>query len=216
MPYFRYKKISTSTFFRWRKKNNFRRVGKIYGNFKLRLVLSARVASTLQQAKQWHMKNQPLDSIQLVLHAKSILKLCWTLAMVKKHIFFILNATSPSPILILLTFHLFFYCLGWKQWKLLCIAIWQWEKDAANLGQSLFFAIFPVLTPAVASSGKINFYSLEIFLLQMEIGNFKSRLFNFSSRFWIHVKLILSGTKTAINFSDSSSLTLNRWSISSS
>lgn len=78
--------------------------------------------------KQWHMNNQPLSLpllplAQLVLHSKSILKLCWTLGMVKKHIFLI---SLHSSALILLTFHLFFYCSGWKQWKkLLCIAIWQ-------------------------------------------------------------------------------------------
>ena len=33
---------------------------------------------------------------QLVLHSKSILKLCWTLAMVKKHIFFIFSPLLHS------------------------------------------------------------------------------------------------------------------------
>lgn len=79
-----------------------------------------------------------------------------------------------------------FYCLGWKQWKLLCIAIWQWEKDAANLGQSLFslsfFSFFFSRYPSAVWWGKGKFNFCWIFFYykwKLEIGNWTFKLFIF-------------------------------------
>lgn len=57
---------------------------------------------------------QSTSRLQLVLHSKSIQQLCWTLGMVKNTYFsFCLYSPAPHPrVLILLTFHLFFYCLA--------------------------------------------------------------------------------------------------------
>lgn len=115
-------------------------------------------------AKQWHMNNQPSSQkARLFLHSKSILKLCWTLGTVEKHIFFIFPPTHCSPVLILLTFHLFFF-IAWDENNGNCYALpfdnGKGREDAANLGHTVVPSHHPVgRNKKRAEKGKFNFYT---------------------------------------------------------
>lgn len=100
-----------------------------------------------------------------------------------------------SSALILLTFHLFFYCLGWKQWKkLLCIAIWQWGKGCCEFGAIAIPRCAFISSRAIIRR-KENLISSEIFITN---GNWKLNVsrspffqlqFHFMLGFWVKYSL---------------------------
>lgn len=189
-----------------------------------------------KQTKQWHTNNQPLTVAsppipnrlpQLVLHSKSILKLCWTLREGLKNTYFSFLSFDSSfslfahltpfaifapimPVLILLTFHLFFYCLGWKTMKIVMhcrlTMVERRRKDAVNLGQSLH-ASFALCRPPhdtiiekLWKEGELNFcrnfyykWKLEIERLNRFIFSFRSGIAIFNSpRVCVDYKVIAS------------------------
>ena len=99
--------------------------GEKNGNFEIFAQLFLMFLFTLQADKTMAHEQSPASLYQL--NSFYIANRFWNCAERSqrlKNTYFSFSLHSSTRIL--LTFHLFFYCLGWKQWeKLLCITIWQ-------------------------------------------------------------------------------------------